>query len=371
MHKKFFKNILFLLIVLLLTNIHAEADRGNFYKIPNSPNLKGLRGLASAIAVPYTSFRYTPGRQKIGILDDLALTDYAVSQDNSTMALAESQAQDDGTFLNRIIFFEYGGFRIINGIEYTAKEKLEKIFFFAENLFCITHGEKTELKMLILSRNLKFSQHAINLETHITGICSDKTHLFIKNAEKKMWQFDEELKKIASIETRHNGGVIFLQPGTDKIINFTKENIEIIQQNNNGLFKSSFYNLQDAPEPLQAWIVPSSGKSIFFVSTKGTMHELINYNQIEDVKISRFQQIFYHPQKREFYILSDKKHIIEILRPADLKIRRKISHSTMRPESNRNIKFMFSHPRGLFLITQQGEFVFIRENKRRFYKTKF
>lgn len=359
-------------IVLLLTFncIFAEENSGNFYRVNNSPNVKGIRALASHIFVPRTAFRYTPGKQKMGVLDDLTLTDYAISQDNSTMALCESVAQDDGKFLNRIIFYEFGGFNIINGIEYTSDSKIEKIFFFRGNLYCITKGDKVKLNQLILTRNLKFSPDSVELDSDVSDIKCDKKFIYIKSGS-TIWQFDENLKRISSLQTRHSGGFLLIRNLNDsKILNFTKENIETLHRTEDGIFKSTFKDLTDIPEPDQAWLSPIKN-SIYFSTSKGELYELADMTHCEKIEVQPFQQALYHPYKREFYILTNKKQIIEIIRLSDFKTRRRISHDTMRPETHRNLKFMIPHPSGLFIITQQGEFASIRERKRRFIKYKF
>ena len=114
------KHLQITITVLLLFMLSAlsAAETGSFYKVTNTSGVRTARGLASVIAIPRTTFKYTPGKTKNGVMDDLTLTAYAIAQDNSVLALAESAAQQDGTFINRLIFLENGSFRIINGTEY-------------------------------------------------------------------------------------------------------------------------------------------------------------------------------------------------------------------------------------------------------------
>ena len=358
-------------LAMFLAAVHAEESSGNFYRVNNTSGVRGVRALASHIVIPRTSFRYTPGTQKQGVLDDLTLKCYAISQDNSTLALAESYPQDDGKFLNRIIFFEMGALHIINGIEYTANYKIEKVFFFMGNLYCITKGEKINLRQLRLTRNLKFDPKTVELTEDVSSIKCDRKFIYIKSVGKLLWQFNEELKFISSLETRFAGGFLLIRNlNDDKMFNFTRENLETIQRTPQGLFKSSYRDLQDMPEIRNAWLSPIKN-SIYFSTPDGELHELVDMAFSEKLDVADFQQIIYHPYKREFYILAKKKHIIEIVRLSDFKTRKRISHHTMRPETHQNLKFMIPFPGGLFIITQQGEFATIRERKRRFYKYKF
>lgn len=368
--KKILKNISVIALLILAFSAFAESE-GNFLRISNTAGVRGVRALASHIAVPRTSFRYTPGSQKMGVLDDLTLTDYAISQDNSTMALSESQSREDGKFFNRIVFFEFGNFNIINGIEFTSDSKIKKIFFFRGNLYCINKGEKITLSQLILTRNLKFDPKVITLDSDVSSVICDRDFIYIKSVGKKLWQFSKELTKISTIETRHNGGFLLIRNlRDDKMFNFTAENFETLQRSPNGVFKSSFRDLKDVPKPDRAWLSPIKN-SIYFSTEKGELYELINMAFCEKIDVSDFQKAVYHPYKKEFYILANKKHIIEIVRLYNFKTRKRISHHTMRPETHQNLKFIIPHPAGIFLITQQGEFSIIRERKRRFYKTKY
>lgn len=368
--KKTLKNLSVVIFLLLAASVIAES-KGNFYRMNNTSGVRGVRALASHIIAHRTTFRYEPGTQKMGVLDDLTLTDYAISPDRSTMVLTESQAQDDGKFLNRIIFFEFGGFRIINGMEYTSDYKIEKAFFFMGNLYCVTKGSEVRLRQLILTSNLKFDPKSVILEEDVNSIICDRRFIYIKGRGKTMWQFDEKLKKISTIQTRHDGGFLLIRDiRNDKIINFTKENIETIQRSPDGLFKSSFRDLKDVPQPENAWLSPIKN-SIYFSTAEGELFELVDMSFSEKLEVPEFQQILYHPYKREFYVLAKKKHEISIVRLHDFTVRKKMSPHTMRPATHRNLKFMIPHSSGLFIITQQGEFAIIREHRRRFRKTKF
>ena len=358
----------FIILLLCLSGIAFAAENGTFYKIPNTAGLKGVRGFAAGIAIPRTTFKYTPGKTKNGVMDDLTLVDYAIAEDNSIIALAESIEQQDQTFLNRIIFMENGSFRILNGKEYKSKEKIEKIFFFAGNLFCIVKGEKTMLREVYLTRELRFASRAVILDNDITSMCKNKKFFYLKDSASTIMQFNENMEKVSELTTRRPGGVILLQNGTDKLLHFTADNLETIQCTGSGLFKSSFRDLKDVPAPVRAWYAHNK-RSIYFLAEDGSLHELVDLAYCENKEIAPFKQILYNPYRREFFAIASKRNMLEILIPPGFEVRRKISHHTMRPETNQNIKMMIPHPSGVLLITQDGEFTFIRERKRRFHKT--
>lgn len=366
---QFFKKINIMLMMICCASM-VFADNGNFYRINNTSSIRGVRGLASVLTIPATTFRYTPGTSKTGVLNDLTLVDYAISQDNSVLALAESIKLEDDMYLNRLIFFEFGALRIINGIEYQSKEKIEKIFFFADNLFCIVKGERRLLKELKLMKNPIFAGKSIILDNEIVSVTYDKNYFYLKDNDNKLMQFDEKMRMLATLETRDKGGLILMYR-QKSLLHFTQKNLETIQIGTPGLFKSDFRDLKEIPSVKQAWISPvANRRSIYFTTDKGRFYELVDFAYCEELDTSSFQMATYNFYRREFYILANKRNIIEILRLPNLKTRRKMAHHTMRPESHQNLKFIIPHSRGVLLITQLGEFVFIREHKRRFYKTK-
>ena len=365
------KSFLYAVFLLLTAVYAADEERGNFYRVNNTSGIRGVRALASHIVVPRTSFRYTPGKQKLGVLDDLTLTGYTISQDNSTLAVGESVPLEDEKFLNRIVFFEMSGLRIINGIEYTSDEKIEKLFFFMGNLYCIVKGEKIKIRQLLLTSNLKFDKKTVELKEDVSSIAYDKKFIYIKSTGNTIWQFDENLNKISLFETRHPGGILLIRnQNDDKMLNFTAENLETIQRTPQGLFKSTYRDLKDVPKPEDAWLSPIKN-SIYFSTADGTLHELVDMAFNEKLNVPAFQIAIYHPYKREFYLLANKKHMIEIVRLSDFKTRKRISHHTTQPETHQNLKFIIPIHGGIFIITQQGEFATIREHKRRFHKYKF
>ncbi len=355
-------------LLLFMLSALSAAETGSFYKVTNTSGVRTARGLASVIAIPRTTFKYTPGKTKNGVMDDLTLTAYAIAQDNSVLALAESAAQQDGTFINRLIFLENGSFRIINGTEYKSIEKIEKIFFFAGNLFCIVRGDKIMLREVYLTRDLRFAPKAVILDKDIISICWDKNYFYLKDSASNLMQFNDNMEKISELTTRRSGGIIMLQPGSDKLLHFTHDNVETIQRSDGGLFKSSFRDLKDVPVPVKAWHAPNK-RSIYFTTENNELYELVDMAYCEKADIAPIKDIIYNPYRKEFFVIASKRNMLEILRLPDFQVRRKMSHHSMRPETNMNIKFMIPHPSGVFLLTQEGEFVFIRERKRRFLKS--
>ena len=365
---KTFKILLFLLCLSTFFISNAE-DKGEFYKIPNTKGIEGLKGLAAKIAVNNAIFRYTPGCGKQGILNDLYLTDFAISQDKSVLALSETKAES-GNFLNRIIFFDYHTFKVINGIEFNSGSAVKKIFFFSNYLFCIMNGKTITLSALNLDRNLKFNNNKFTIPAPVSSIVCNKEFIYIKCKDNTLLRIDDTLHQNASIQTRRTGGQLFFIPKTDKLINLTKDNAETIRVNEEGLFKSNFTNIKNKVEPVDVFIIDDPEKSLFFSSSNGELYELVDFNYTQKCDIANFQHIFYHQDKEAFYSLAAKKHQLEIITLPDFKIKKRLIPDTMRPKTHKNLKFMIPHPQGAFVITQQGEFFFLKEHKKRFYKEK-
>lgn len=365
---KTFKISLLLLCLSAFFMSNAE-EKGEFYKIPNTKSSTKVTGLAAKTAVFDAAFRYTPGHGRQGILNDLYLTDFAVSKDNSVLALSESQP-NDGFFLNRIIFFDYRSFKVINGIEYKSDSRIQKIFFFSDRLFCITKGKKITLCALNTGKKLNFDRNTFTIPAPISSvICSDK-FIYIKCNDTTLLQISNAMHKNSSLQTRRAGGQLFFIPETDKLVNFTADNAETIIANEDGLFNSSFADLKNKIEPANVFIIDAPEKSLFFSSRDGKLYELVNFNYSQKCNIADFQNIFYHDGKQAFYSLAEKKHQIEIITLPDFKLKKRLFHDTMRPKTHKNLKFIIPHTDGTFIITQQGEFFLLKEHKKRFYKIK-
>ena len=365
----FIKKILLLFVVCCSIFCVAE-DKGTLYKIKNTQSLKGIRGLAAALAVPNTSFRYTPAMAKEGVLTVLAMTSYAISADNSVLALVESVEQQDGTFFNRIVFVEYSRFKVINGVEFTSAGKIEKIFFFRDKLIMEERGEAAVLKAIGLTRNLKFISQKLELPSASSSICMDRDFFYVKCRDKNLLQVNNELKVNSSIETRREGGVIFIKNKSPFLTNFTHDNLEQLRMSRSGIFKSDFKDLENIPKPESVILPIGDQRNFFFTEANGRLHELVDSSYSEKVDVSAFEMIFLHPFKRTLYLLANKKSIIEVVRMSDYRVIRKISHHSMEPESYKSLKFMIPHRDGVFLITQKGEFVLIRDRGRRYVKYK-
>ena len=365
---KTFKIILLLLCLSVLFISNAE-DKGEFYKIPNTKGAEGLKGLAAKIAVKDAVFRYNPGYGKQGILNDLYLTDFAISPDNSVLALSEARAES-GNFLNRIIFFDYLTFKVINGIEFKSGSAVQKIFFFFNRLFCVMNGKTVTLSALNLDNKLKFYNKKFTIPAPVSSIVCSKDFIYIKCKDNTLLQIDDALHKNASVQTRRQGGQLFLIPETDKLVNLTKDNAETIRISEDGLFKSTFANLKNKVEPVDVFVIDDPEKSLFFSSRDGELYELVDFNYSQKCDVANFQHIFYHRNKEVFYSLAAKKHQLEIITLPDFKIKKRLTPDTMRPKTHKNLKFMIPHPQGAFVITQQGEFFFLKEHKKRFYKEK-
>ena len=365
---KTFKIILLLLCLSALFISVAE-DKGEFYKIPNTKGADGLKGLAAKIAVKDAVFRYNPGYGKQGILNDLYLTDFAVSQDNSVLALSEARAES-GNFLNRIIFFDYCTFKVINGIEFKSDNAVTKIFFFFNRLFCVMNGKTVTLSALNLDNKLKFYNNKFTIPAPVSSIVCSKDFIYIKCKNNTLLQIDDALHKNASVQTRRQGGQLFLIPETDKLVNLTKDNAETIRISEEGLFKSTFANIKNKVEPVDVFVIDDPEKSLFFSSRNGELYEIVDFNYSQKCDVANFQHIFYHRDKEVFYSLAAKKHQLEIITLPDFKIKKRLIPDTLRPKTHKNLKFMIPHPQGTFIITQQGEFFFLKEHKKRFYKEK-
>ena len=365
---KTFKIILLLLCLSALFISNAE-DKGEFYKIPNTKGADGLKGLAAKIAVKDAVFRYNPGYGKQGILNDLYLTDFAVSQDNSVLALSEARAES-GNFLNRIIFFDYRTFKVINGIEFKSDNAVTKIFFFFNRLFCVMNGKTVTLSALNLDNKLKFYNNKFTIPAPVSSIVCSKDFIYIKCKNNTLLQIDDALHKNASVQTRRQGGQLFLIPETDKLVNLTKDNAETIRISEEGLFKSTFANIKNKVEPVDVFVIDDPEKSLFFSSRNGELYEIVDFNYSQKCDVANFQHIFYHRDKEVFYSLAAKKHQLEIITLPDFKIKKRLIPDTLRPKTHKNLKFMIPHPQGTFIITQQGEFFFLKEHKKRFYKEK-
>lgn len=371
MNHSYYKKLFGLIIFLLFNILSAQEDNGLLYKLNEKTNSGNLKGLAAKIANRDTIFRYEPGSRKKGILNDLTLQTYAVSPDNTVLALAESIPSDNGNFINRIIFMDYDKFLIINGIEFKETHKITEIFFFFDKLVCLMEGKTSTLKALKLSPALAWYHTKLPLKYPVSSICFDNEFFYVKDKNLNIMQIDDALQQNSLLTARRKGGVLFTVPDSDKIVNFTKNSIEIMRKTSDGLFKSTFRDLKNTPEPVAAWVSDVSAKSVYFTAADGSFHELVDFSYSEEKEnVSDFQMIFFHPEKKEFFLLANKKNIIEIVTPPELNVRRKVFHHTMRPRTHQNIKFIIPHKDGLFLITQQKEFVFIKEHKKRFFKEK-
>ncbi len=370
MLKKSIKKLLLLLVFSAGMLLYAETENnGVFYK-KNEPNIqKGLHGIALRLSIPHTGFNYTPARTKEGVLSDLAMNAYAVSHDNSTLALAESMPQEDGSYLNRIIIFEYGKFRIINGTEFKSDGKITEMFFFFDKLIFISEGKTNKIQAIILNKNLPLFKNILTLPAPVSSICQDKVFFYVKLKDKKLLQIDDALRVNATIETRHDGGLLFSIPKNNIVVNFTRENIENINATEDGLFKSNHFQMPDIPEPEQIFFL-SERTNVFYFASGGELYKVINNKHCEKLKVSNFSKIILHPFKKVFYLLANKRHILEIIRPSDLKLIKKISHHSIQPVTYKFVKFIIPLRDGAVLITQNGEFVQLLERKRRFYKYK-
>lgn len=371
MNRNYFRKITVLIFLLLTTLLYANDDNGILYKLKEKTDTAKLKGTAKKIANRETLFRYEPGVRKKGILDDLTLQTYAVSPDNTVLALAEAIPDGNGNFINRVVFMEYDNFTIINGIEFKKQQKLTKIFFFFDKLVCLFEGKTSTVKALKLSPKLDWYHNELALKYPVSSIFADKDFFYIKDINTNILQIDDALLTNSTLTARRKGGIIFAIPDSDKIVNLAGDSIEIIRITSDGIFKSSFKDIKKVPTPINAWATDSTGKSIYFASADGSLHELVDLSYCEAKNnVADFQTIFFHPTKKEFFTLTSKKNIIEILTPPELTSRRKIFHNTMRPRTHQNIKFMIPHKDGVFVITQKKEFIFIKEHKKRFLKEK-
>lgn len=368
MNKILTKKLLTVLIAVLGVFVCAEENDGNFYKLKNSPPIKGLRGLAQRIAMPNTEFHYTPATVKKGVLTDLAMSAYAISHDNTVLALGEAIEQDDGKYINRIIFMDYVNFKVINGIEIPSDIPVRKMFFFYDKLYIVTEGNKTVIHAVLLGKNMKIYKNTLNIPDGVSSICQDRIFFYVKCLNKKLMQIDDALRVNSVVETRYNGGVIYIRDNSNVLNNLTKENIETFMKNDEGVYKSNYYDLQDAAEPVQVFFYPRTTRYFFFASKEGDLYKITNSSICEKMDVSPFQNIFLHPRKNEFYLLANKKQILEIIRVYDMKSRKELSHYAMRPQTYKFIKFMMPHNSGICIITQRGEFIIITERKKRFYK---
>lgn len=371
MNKTLTKKFLTVLVAALGIFAFAEEDKGTFYKLPNSPNIKGLRGLAQRIAMPNTAFHYTPATIKSGVLNELAMSAYALSHDNTVLALAESISQDDDSCKIRVIFMDFTRFRVINGIEFSAAAPVKKMFFFYDKLYLVTEGEKTQIQAVLLGKTMKKFQKTLDVPEGVNSVCQDKIFFYVKCNSKKLLQIDDALKINASLEARYPGGVIFIRGTSNILNNLTKENLETFMKSDEGIYKSNYYDLKDSEDPADVFIYPRTSRYFFFSTKDGDLYKITNSSICEKIDISPFQNIFFHPRRHEFYILTNKKSMIEIIRVHDLKVRKELNHYNMRPATHRFLKFMIPHYSGIFLITQHGEFLLITEQKRRFYKHKY
>lgn len=370
MLKNSIKKLLLLLVFSAGIFLFAdEENNGTFYKVDHPNIQKGLHGIALRLTIPNTSFNYTPAKTKEGVLSDLAMSAYAVSHDNSTLALAESIPQEDGSYLNRIIFFEYGKFKILNGTEFKSDGKITAMFFFFDKLFLASTGKTDKIQAVVLNKNLPIFPNTLTLSAPVSSICQDKIFFYVKLKDKKLMQIDDAMRINATIETRHDGGLLFTLPKNNIVVNFTKENIENINATEDGLFKSTHFLMKDIPEPEQVFF-PFSKTNVFYFASGDELYKVINNKHYEKVKISSFNKIILHPFKKVFYLLSNKRHMLEIIRPSDLKLIKRISHHSMQPVTYKFVKFIIPLRDGAVLITQNGEFVQLLERKRRFYKFK-
>lgn len=363
------KKLLSLLLSTVILLLCAEENNGKLYKVPSAA-LKGMRGLAKRIAIPNTEFQYTPAPSKTGVLSDLAMSAYAVSHDSTILALAESVKQADGSYFSRVVFMEYARFKIVNAVEFNTQGKIKEIFFFYDKLFLVTEGEKTQIQAILLNSKLQLFKKTLNLPSEFSSVCTGKIFFYVKCADKKLLQIDDALQINSTIETRFNGGHIFIRQNSDTVTNFTKENIEYIKKNNSGMFKSNYHDLQNIAEPEKVFLQPRNTRDFYFSAKNGRLYKMVNSTHCEEIEVSPFQDIFLHPFKNEFYLLAKKKQLIEIVRLTDYRVRRRLSHNTMKPETYKFLKFIIPHRNGIFLVTQEGEFAQIVERKRRFYKYK-
>lgn len=367
MDLKNIKNFLILLCTSVFFILNAE-DAGEFYKIPDRIGDKTSKGLAEKLADTDAVFRYRPGYGKMGILNDLYLTSYAISHDKSVLALSESQKKDEYS-LNRIIFFDFNSFQIINGIEFKSDASIQKIFFFSDNLFCVMKGEKITLKVLSADKKLSFLEKEFTIPTDISDICCSKDFIYIKCSNNTLLQLNGDLQKISELQTRRPAGLLFFI-SNNQLVNFTADNTETIRCGKSGIFKSTFSDLNNRAVPTDIFPLGDPTKSLLFTTADGELHELINFSYSQKCEVADFQTIFYNTDLNAFYSLAMKKHQIEIITLPDLKVKKRLSHDTMRPKTHRNLKFMIPHPQGIFIITQHGEFIFIKEHKKRFFKEK-
>lgn len=359
-----FKKI-FPLLITLTFSVICCGDTGEFYKLKTPFNSSGLKGMAGAIASD-SLFHYTPGTVKQGILTSLSLQDYALSEDQSLIVLAESQ-EKDGKYLNRIIFIDCKNFQFINGFETLADKKIDRVFFFGSNLCCMMQNE---LRYIKLNNTPVFSEKILTLPAPLSSYMLLADDLYLKCMDKTLLKINSDMDIVSNFKTRDDAGVIFMLPNSDTLVNFTDENIEKLQCTDSGIFKMNFTEHKNIPPPTA--ILPSGNpeNSLFFFSGKNELHILKNMSFSEKADIPDFEQICLRPGKDEIFLLNSKKYIIEILTLPDFVSKKRISHSTMRPKTGRSLKFMIPHTDGVFLITQQGEFVFIKEQKRRFFKEK-
>lgn len=371
MNKTLTKKFLTILVAVLSIFAFAEEDKGTFYKLANSPNIKGLRGLALRIAVPNTAFHYTPATTKEGVLTDLAMSAYAISHDNTIIALAESMKKDDENCSIRVLFMDFARFKVINGIEFSTDAPIKKMFFFYDKLYFVTEGKTPKIQAIQLGQKLKLYNKSLEIPEGISSICQDKIFFYVKCLDKKLMQIDDALKINSTVEARYPGGVIFIRGTSNFLNNLTKENLEIFSKNDEGIYKSNYHDLKNSAAPAEVFIYPRTSRYFFFSTKDGELYKLTDSTICEKLDVSPFQDIIFHPRRHEFYLLANKKNIIEILRVHDLKVRREINHYRIRPVSYRLLKFMIPHNSGIFLISQRGEFMLVVERKRRFYKYKY
>ncbi len=357
--------IFLLLAVFCLTEIVNAALGGEFYKTAVKTESDTLEGTAKQISCGFLC-RYTPAVGKNGVLDELLLQDYAISCDQKILALAEVQ-EDGSKYFNRIIFYDYNKFSILNGIEFETTEKLEKIFFGREQLYCMFQGHDVFLKSVKIQKNLALSGKKLQLSAPISNVLVGADGIFIKCQDRTLLQLDDDLDVIASIQTRKKGGVIFKLAESNVMVNFTGENIERFQCSADGFFKMNFHELKNVPAPENVFLTDNPLHEIFFTSGN-KLYCLNELTYAEDQEVSDFEQIGISPDGGKIYLLASKKQSVEIFDFPEIVQKKKLVHGSMRPKTSRNLKFMIPHKDGVFLITNAGEIAIIREVKRRYLK---